>query len=37
MLVHEYFGVDLELTWRTVRDDLPHLGGQIAGIMQEDL
>lgn len=25
VLVHEYFGVDLDLTWQTVREDLPAL------------
>ncbi|HEU0265245.1 MAG TPA: DUF86 domain-containing protein [Geobacterales bacterium] len=25
VLIHEYFGVDLEVVWRTVVDDLPHL------------
>ncbi len=24
-LVHEYFGVDLELVWKTVKEDLPVL------------
>jgi len=23
LLVHEYFGVDLEIVWNTIRDDLP--------------
>ncbi|MBI4303591.1 MAG: DUF86 domain-containing protein [Chloroflexi bacterium] len=25
VLIHEYFGVDLELTWTTVKDNLPDL------------
>lgn len=25
LLAHEYFGVDLEIVWNTVRDDLPIL------------
>jgi len=25
ILIHEYFGVDLELTWGVVMDDLPEL------------
>lgn len=25
LLAHEYFGVDLEIVWNTVRDDLPML------------
>jgi uncharacterized protein with HEPN domain len=25
LLAHEYFGVDLEIVWNTIRDDLPIL------------
>lgn len=25
ILAHEYFGVDLEIVWKTVQDDLPIL------------
>lgn len=25
LLAHEYFGVDLEIIWNTIRDDLPQL------------
>ena len=25
ILIHEYFGVDLELTWKTVKENLPQL------------
>jgi len=25
LLTHEYFGVDLEIVWNTVREELPHL------------
>lgn len=25
ILAHEYFGVDLEIVWNTIRDDLPML------------
>ncbi|MBU4014011.1 MAG: DUF86 domain-containing protein [Proteobacteria bacterium] len=25
MLAHEYFGIDLEIVWKTVKDDLPIL------------
>ena len=25
LLAHEYFGVDLEIVWNTIRDDLPLL------------
>ena len=29
VLVHEYFGVDLELVWTIVDEHLPGLGGQL--------
>jgi uncharacterized protein with HEPN domain len=25
ILTHEYFGIDLEIVWKTVKDDLPIL------------
>jgi uncharacterized protein with HEPN domain len=25
VLIHEYFGVDAEVVWRTIQDDLPGL------------
>lgn len=25
LLIHEYFGVDLEIVWRVIEDDLPIL------------
>jgi len=25
VLIHEYFGVDVEVVWRTIQDDLPGL------------
>ena len=24
-IIHEYFGVDLEIIWQTIQQDLPHL------------
>ena len=32
MLIHEYFGVDIEVLWRTVQDDLPILHKKIQKI-----
>ena len=29
ILVHEYFGVDLEIIWKTVKEDLPDLKKQL--------
>jgi len=33
-LIHAYFGVDLQLTWETVRKDLPMLKKQIQKILR---
>lgn len=33
--IHEYWGVDEEILWKTVKDDLPVLGRQIVKIKQE--
>lgn len=34
-LIHEYFGVKLELVWETVKDRLPELKEQICRILRE--
>lgn len=34
-LIHEYFGVKLELVWGTVKDRLPVLKEQISRILKE--
>jgi len=34
-LIHEYFGVKLELVWRTVKNRLPELKKQISKILEE--
>lgn len=34
-LTHEYFGVNLEVVWRTVREDLPSLRSRLAPIIAE--
>ena len=34
-LIHEYFGVNLELVWVTIRDKLPELKKQIIEILKE--
>ncbi|MEI6206574.1 MAG: DUF86 domain-containing protein [Desulfuromonadales bacterium] len=33
LLAHEYFGVDLEIVWNTIRDDLPMLLVAVQKIM----
>ena len=35
VLIHGYFGVDLDLTWKVVRSDLPELERKIAGILKK--
>jgi uncharacterized protein with HEPN domain len=32
-VIHEYFGVDTEVLWRTVQEDLPPLRAAIAAIL----
>lgn len=35
ILIHQYFGVDLDLTWEVVKKDLPKLKKQIIAINNE--
>jgi uncharacterized protein with HEPN domain len=35
ILIHQYFGVDLELTWEVIKTDLPKLKKQIISIKKE--
>ena len=32
ILIHEYFGVDIDMLWRTIQDDLPNLHKEIQKI-----
>jgi uncharacterized protein with HEPN domain len=32
ILIHQYFGVDLNLTWKVIEEDLPELKNQIISI-----
>ncbi len=34
-LIHQYFGVNLDLVWETVRKNLPKLKVEISGILKE--
>lgn len=36
LLVHEYFGVDLEIVWNMIQDDLPVLIDAIRTISEEE-
>lgn len=35
ILVHEYFGMDLEAVWRAVERDLPQLKAKLEAILKE--
>jgi len=35
LLIHEYFGVDLEIVWKIIADDLPPLMSAIEEIARE--
>ena len=35
ILIHQYFGVDLDLTWEVIKTDLPKLKKQIISINKE--
>ena len=36
VVVHEYADVDLALVWRTVRDDMPRLIGQLRTLLGDE-
>jgi len=33
-LIHEYFGVDVEILWKTVKDDVPPLKQLVQSILE---
>ena len=35
ILTHHYFGVDLDLTWEVIKEDLPNLKNQVITIKEE--
>jgi uncharacterized protein with HEPN domain len=35
IVVHEYFGIKLEIVWRVVQEDVPALARQIRKILAE--
>ncbi len=35
VLIHEYFGVDDRVLWRTVQEDIPPLGVEVRKILDE--
>ena len=36
LLTHEYFGVDLEIVWKIVQDDLPALMDAVREILRKE-
>lgn len=36
ILIHEYFGIDLELTWETIKKDIPQLKKKLSKIKKEN-
>lgn len=34
-VLHEYFGVDAEILWKTIKEDLPELQNQIQNMIDE--
>jgi len=34
ILIHEYFGVDLNLTWEVIKEDLPLLKGKLEEVLR---
>lgn len=35
LLIHEYFGIDQEIVWKIIRDDLPGLMDAVRKMMEE--
>ena len=35
LLIHEYFGVDLEVVWKVVKEDLPGLMDAVRGFIRD--
>ena len=35
LLIHEYFGVDIEILWKVIQDDLPVLISAVKEIKEE--
>lgn len=35
-LIHEYFGVDLDIVWVTITEDIPPLENQIARLLEAE-
>ena len=36
LLIHEYFGIDLEIVWKIIQDDLPVLMNAVREIVRTE-
>jgi len=36
MLIHEYFGIDIEILWKTVSEDIPDFKKQLIALMKSE-
>lgn len=36
LLIHEYFGIDLEIIWLVIEEDLPRLIEAVAALLNEE-
>jgi uncharacterized protein with HEPN domain len=36
-LIHDYFGVNIDIVWEIVRDELPKLAVQVVGVLEGEL
>ncbi|MCX6718732.1 MAG: DUF86 domain-containing protein [Candidatus Staskawiczbacteria bacterium] len=34
-LIHEYFGVNIKVVWKTIKEDIPELKEKMAGLLKE--
>ena len=34
-LIHDYFGVDYEIVWKTIKDKLPQFSNEIVNLIGE--
>jgi len=34
-IIHQYFGIDAEVLWATVKDDLPNMRLEVSNMLQE--
>jgi uncharacterized protein with HEPN domain len=34
-VIHEYFGIDEEILWKTIKEDLPVFKGKIAKVVAD--